>query len=57
MIEGQMEKPDVDQITGLPPAIAIEQRTLSRNPRSTVGTMTDIDDYLKILYAKSGVRY
>ena len=57
MLIGQLEKPDVDQIIGLPPAIAIEQKTLSRNPRSTVGTITDIDDYLKLLYSKIGVRY
>ena len=57
MLQGELEKPDVDQILGLPPAIAIEQKTLSRNPRSTVGTITDIDDYLKLLYSKIGVRY
>ncbi len=53
----QFEKPDVEQITNLPPAIAIEQKTLGRNPRSTVGTITDIYDYLKLLYARLGTRY
>src|SRR5690242_18090220 len=48
---GQMEKPDVDAIEGLSPAIAIEQRTTSRNPRSTVGTVTEIYDYLRLLWA------
>jgi excinuclease ABC subunit A len=52
---GQMEKPQVDQITGLSPAIAIEQKTVSRNPRSTVGTVTEILDYLRVLYARIGV--
>jgi excinuclease ABC subunit A len=51
---GQMEKPLVDQITGLSPAIAIEQKTVSRNPRSTVGTVTEILDYLRVLYARVG---
>ena len=50
----QMEKPQVDQITGLSPAIAIEQKTISRNPRSTVGTVTEILDYLRVLYARVG---
>ncbi len=50
----QMEKPQVDQITGLSPAIAIEQKTISRNPRSTVGTVTEIQDYLRVLYARVG---
>ena len=50
----QMEKPRVDQITGLSPAIAIEQKTISRNPRSTVGTVTEILDYLRVLYARIG---
>ncbi len=50
----QMEKPRVDQITGLSPAIAIEQKTISRNPRSTVGTVTEILDYLRVLYARLG---
>jgi len=51
----QMEKPDVDSIEGLSPAISIEQRTTSRNPRSTVGTLTEIYDYLRLLYASIGV--
>jgi excinuclease ABC subunit A len=51
----QMEKPKVDQITGLSPAIAIEQKTVSRNPRSTVGTVTEILDYLRVLYARAGL--
>jgi len=50
----QMEKPQVDQITGLSPTIAIEQKTISRNPRSTVGTVTEILDYLRVLYARVG---
>jgi len=52
---GQVEKPDVDMITGLSPAIAIEQKTTSRNPRSTVGTITEIHDYLRLLFARAGV--
>ena len=52
---GQMEKPDVDYIDGLSPAIAIDQKTTSRNPRSTVGTVTEIHDYLRLLYARVGV--
>jgi len=51
----QMEKPQVDQITGLSPAIAIEQKTITRNPRSTVGTVTEILDYLRVLYARLGL--
>ncbi len=51
---GQMDKPDVDQITGLSPAISIEQKTASHNPRSTVGTVTEIYDYLRLLYARVG---
>ncbi|MEE4194549.1 MAG: excinuclease ABC subunit UvrA [Anaerolineae bacterium] len=51
---GQMEKPHVDHITGLSPSIAIEQKTISRNPRSTVGTVTEILDYLRVLYARAG---
>ena len=50
----QMEKPDVDSIEGLSPAISIEQKTTSRNPRSTVGTVTEIYDYLRVLYARIG---
>ncbi len=51
---GQMEKPDVDKIEGLSPAIAIDQKTTSNNPRSTVGTVTEIYDYLRLLYARAG---
>ncbi len=52
---GQMEKPDVDQIEGLSPAISIDQRGVSHNPRSTVGTVTEIYDYLRLLYARIGI--
>ncbi|MGI9416513.1 MAG: excinuclease ABC subunit UvrA, partial [Geminicoccaceae bacterium] len=52
-----MQKPDVDSITGLSPAISIEQKTTSRNPRSTVGTVTEIYDYLRLLFARIGVPY
>ena len=52
---GQMEKPDVDSIDGLSPAISIDQKTTSKNPRSTVGTVTEIHDYLRLLYARVGV--
>lgn len=52
---GQMDKPDVDEISGLSPAISIDQKTTSRNPRSTVGTVTEIYDYLRLLYARIGV--
>ncbi len=51
---GQMDKPDVDFIEGLSPAISIDQKTASRNPRSTVGTVTEIHDYLRLLYARIG---
>ena len=51
---GQMEKPDVESIEGLPPAISIDQKTTNRNPRSTVGTVTEIYDYLRLLYARVG---
>ena len=51
---GQMNKPDVDSIEGLSPAISIDQKTTSRNPRSTVGTVTEIYDYLRLLYARIG---
>ena len=51
---GQMEKPDVDEITGLSPAISIDQKTTSHNPRSTVGTVTEIYDYLRLMYAARG---
>src|SRR6202008_1189775 len=52
-----MQKPDVDSIEGLSPAISIEQKTTSRNPRSTVGTVTEIYDYLRLLYARIGIPY
>ncbi len=55
MFLGQMEKPDVDYIEGLSPAISIDQKTTSKNPRSTVGTITEIYDYLRLLYARVGV--
>ncbi|WP_305153510.1 excinuclease ABC subunit UvrA [uncultured Dubosiella sp.] len=54
---GNSEKPDVDQIDGLSPAIAIDQKTTSNNPRSTVGTVTEIYDYLRLLYARIGIPY
>lgn len=53
----QMDKPEVDQIIGLPPAIAIEQKAISRNPRSTVGTLTGMDDYIKLFFVKTGTRH
>src|SRR5512136_2305778 len=52
---GQMDKPEVESIEGLSPAIAIEQRSASHNPRSTVGTVTEIYDYLRLLYARIGI--
>src|SRR3974390_1430043 len=52
-----MEKPDVDSIDGLSPAISIDQKTTSRNPRSTVGTVTEIYDYLRLLFARVGIPY
>ena len=54
MFLGQMDKPDVDSIEGLSPAISIDQKTTARNPRSTVGTVTEIHDYLRLLYARTG---
>jgi excinuclease ABC subunit A len=54
---GQMEKPKVDFIGGLSPAIAIEQKTVSKNPRSTVGTVTEVLDYLRVLYARAGIAH
>ena len=51
---GTMERPDVDKITGLSPVVAIEQKTTNKNPRSTVGTVTEIYDYLRLLYARVG---
>lgn len=55
MFLGQMEKPDVESIEGLPPAISIDQKSTNRNPRSTVGTVTEIYDYLRLLYARVGI--
>ena len=55
MFLGQMEKPDVDNIEGLSPAISIDQKTTSHNPRSTVGTVTEIYDYFRLLFARVGV--
>ncbi len=55
MFLGQVEKPDVDSIDGLSPAISIDQKTTSQNPRSTVGTVTEIYDYLRLLYARIGI--
>ncbi len=52
---GQADKPDVDYIEGLSPAVSIDQKTTSKNPRSTVGTVTEIYDYLRLLYARVGV--
>ena len=54
---GNMKRPDVDKITGLSPVVAIEQKTTSKNPRSTVGTITEIYDYLRLLYSRVGVAY
>ena len=54
---GEMERPDVEQITGLSPVISIEQKTTSRNPRSTVGTITEVYDFLRLLYARAGDAY
>ena len=51
---GQMDKPDVDNIEGLSPAISIDQKTTSRNPRSTVGTVTEIYDYMRLMFARAG---
>ena len=53
----RMNKPDVDMIEGLSPAISIEQKSTSHNPRSTVGTVTEIHDYLRLLYARAGDPY
>ena len=55
MFLGQMEKPNVESISGLPPAISIDQKTTNRNPRSTVGTVTEIYDYFRLLYARIGI--
>ena len=54
---GNMERPDVDEITGLSPVISIEQKTTNKNPRSTVGTVTEIYDFLRLLFARSGEAY
>src|SRR5215212_3299366 len=54
---GLMERPDVDLIEGLSPAISIEQKTVSTNPRSTVGTVTEIYDYLRLLFARAGIQH
>ncbi|MGI9160315.1 MAG: excinuclease ABC subunit UvrA, partial [Saprospiraceae bacterium] len=54
---GEMERPDVEQITGLSPVISIEQKTTGRNPRSTVGTVTEVYDFLRLLYARAGEAY
>ena len=55
MFLGQMDKPDVDSIDGLSPAISIDQKTTSNNPRSTVGTVTEIHDYMRLLFARIGI--
>ena len=57
MFLGQMQKPAVDKITGLSPAIAIDQKTTNNTPRSTVGTVTEIYDYLRLLYARVGIAH
>src|SRR5574344_2927968 len=57
MFLGQMEKPAVEYIEGLSPAVSIDQKTTSKHPRSTVGTVTEIYDYLRLLYARIGVPY
>ena len=54
---GNTERPDVDKITGLSPVVAIEQKTTTKNPRSTVGTVTEIYDYLRLLFARIGIAY
>ncbi|HEX6184109.1 MAG TPA: hypothetical protein VFZ44_09555, partial [Pyrinomonadaceae bacterium] len=53
----RMDKPDVDEVLGIPPAIAIRQKNSTRNPRSTVGTQTEVYDYLRLLYARVGITY
>ena len=57
MFLGQLDKPDIDSIEGLSPAISIDQKTTSRNPRSTVGTVTEIYDYLRMIFARIGRTY
>ena len=54
---GQMQRPDVDKITGLSPVISIDQKTTTKNPRSTVGTITEVYDFLRLLYARAGEAY
>ncbi len=54
---GGMERPDVDKITGLSPVISIEQKTTNKNPRSTVGTTTEVYDFLRLLFARAGIAY
>ena len=54
---GQMDKPDVDFIEGLSPAVSIDQKSTNRNPRSTVGTITEVHDYLRLLYARAGTAH
>jgi excinuclease ABC subunit A len=54
---GEMERPDVDKISGLSPVISIEQKTTNRNPRSTVGTVTEVYDFLRLLFARAGDAY
>ena len=54
---GNMERPDVDKITGLSPVIAIEQKTTNKNPRSTVGTITEVYDFLRLLFARASIAY
>ena len=54
---GQMQRPDVDKITGLSPVISIDQKTTSKNPRSTVGTVTEVYDFLRLLFARAGTAY
>ncbi|MCF0237582.1 MAG: excinuclease ABC subunit UvrA, partial [Sphaerochaetaceae bacterium] len=57
MFLGRLDKPEVESIEGLSPAISIEQKTTSKNPRSTVGTVTEIYDYLRVLFARVGIPY
>lgn len=57
MFLGQMDKPDVDLIDGLSPAVSIDQKSTNRNPRSTVGTITEVYDYLRLLYARAGTAH
>ncbi|NLZ57456.1 MAG: excinuclease ABC subunit A, partial [Corynebacterium sp.] len=57
MFLGQMDKPDVDLIDGLSPAVSIDQKSTNRNPRSTVGTITEVYDYLRLLFSRAGTAY